>query len=334
MSGRLRLILSLLGLLAVLAIGTAGYVLLAGASLTEAAYMTVITVSTVGYGEVIPLNEAGRAWTAVVIVFGIGVVSVAFSSLITLFLGGEIRAVLGRHRVQVKIEHLEGHVVVCGFGRMGALAAQRLRGSGTQVVVVERHKAARSDLESVGLLYVIGDATEEETLRAAGLMRAGTLIAVLTGDAENVFVTLTARGMRPDLQIVARAEQPSTEVKLRRAGANRVICPQVIGAARIFNTVTRPNVVDFFDVAAEGVELEMHEYRVGARSPLRSTCLRDSELRQRVGAMVVAIKRPDGTSVFHPDPDLVIREGDLLILIGRAGTATRMEALHLPGPGV
>lgn len=211
------------------------------------------------------------------------------------------------------------------------MAAKRLRQDGASVVVVEIRSDLQSDLEATGMLFELGDATEEDVLKAAGLMRASSLISTLPGDADNVFVALTARGLRPDLQIIARAELPSTEVKLRRAGANRVICPQVIGAKRIAAILTRPNVVDFFDVAAEGVELEMQEHRVAAGSPLEDATLRSAELRQQAGAMVVAIKRADGTSVFHPDPDLVIREGDLLILIGREGTSTRLEALGCAG---
>lgn len=320
--------LSLLALLGVFIGGTVGYMAVAGASITDAAFMTVITVSTVGYREEVPLDNAGRLWTAVVIFFGIGVVSVAFTSLLTLFVGGEIRATLGRHKVQAKIDQLEGHVILCGFGRMGALAARKLKDNGAQVVVIENRKASRPDLEAAGMLYVIGDATEEETLKTAGLMRAGSLVTILATDADNVFVALTVRGLRPNLQIISRAEQPGTEVKLRRAGANRVICPQIIGATRIADVLTRPNVVDFFEVAARGVDLELDEYRVGPGSPLRDTTLRDSDLRRRTGAMVVAIRRADGTSHFHPEPDELIREGDLLVLIGQAGTSLRVDELN------
>ena len=328
MTARQRLIAALVVLAVVFLAGTAGYMLFEGASAGDAAYMTLITVSTVGYREAVGLDAGGRVWTAVIIVFGIGAVSVAFTSAVTLFVSGEMRAVLGRRKVQSRIDKLADHVILCGFGRMGAMAAAKLRDQGAEVVVVETRKALRLDIESAGLPYVIGDATEEETLQAAGLMKAQSLVAALPTDADNVFVTLTARGLRPDLHIVARAEQPATEVKLRRAGADRVICPQVIGATRIADILTRPNVVDFFEVAARGVELELDEYRVGPQCALRDRTLRDAALRQETGAMVVAIKRADGTSVLQPGPDEVIREGDLLILIGRAGTSTRLDRLN------
>jgi voltage-gated potassium channel len=327
-NARQTLILSLLVLVAVFLAGTVGYMALSGASAGDAAFMTLITLSTVGYGEAVPLDQAGRIWTAAVIVFGIAVVSVAFTSLVTLFVGGEIRAVLGRRRVQSRIDQLSGHVILCGFGRMGAMAAGKLKTRGTEVVVVESRKRALPELEAAGVLHVIGDATEEVTLQAAGLARATSLVSTLPTDADNVFVTLTARGLRPELHIVARAEQPSTEVKLRRAGADRVICPQVIGATRVADILTRPNVVDFFEVAARGVELEMDEYRVESGSVLQGRTLRDAALRQQTGAMVVAIKRADGTSVLQPGPEEVIQQGDLLILIGRAGTSGRLDELN------
>lgn len=328
MGARLRLLISLLALLGVFAAGTTGYVLLAGASPGDAAYMTLITLSTVGFEEALDLDPVGRIWTAIVIVIGIGVVSVAYASLITLFVGGEFRSVLERRRVKSKIEHLEGHTVLCGFGRMGAMAADLLSQDRTPIVVVEAKKVARAELEQAGFLYVIGDATEEETLKAAGLMRATSLISALPGDADNVYVALTARSLRPDLHIVARAEQPAAEHKLRRAGANRVVCPQIIGAKRIADILLRPHVVDFFDVAARGVELEMDAYRVVPGSSLCGTTLRGAELRQRTGAMVVAITRADGTTLFHPEPDEVIRAEDQLILIGRTGTSSRLAELN------
>ena len=328
MGARRRLILALLALLGMFVIGAGGYVVLTDAPWGDAAYMTLITLSTVGFKEAMDLGPTGRVWTAVVIVFGVGVVSVAYASLLTLFVGGEIRDVVGRRRVQSKIAQLRGHTVLCGFGRMGALAARMLKQDGAEIVVVEAKKTLRPDLETAGLLFVIGDATEEETLQAAGLARAGALVSTLPSDADNVYVALTARGLHPDLHIVTRAEQPATEHKLRRAGANRVVCPQVIGAKRIADILMRPHMVDFFEVAARGVELEMDDYRVGPDSVLCNATLRESTLRQRTGAMVAAITRADGTSLYQPDPDEVIREGDRLILIGRAGTSNRLEELN------
>jgi voltage-gated potassium channel len=316
-----------LALLGIFVIGAGGYVVLADAPWGDAAYMTLITLSTVGFKEAMDLGPTGRVWTAVVIVFGVGVVSVAYASLLTLFVGGEIRDIVGRRRVQSRIAHLRGHTILCGFGRMGALAARMLKQDGAEIVVVEAKKTLRPDLEAAGLLFVIGDATEEETLQAAGLARARALVSALPSDADNVYVTLTARSLHADLHIVTRAQQPATEHKLRRAGADRVVCPQVIGAKRIADILMRPHVVDFFEVAARGVELEMDDYQVGPDSVLCNRTLRESKLRQRTGAMVAAITRADGTSLYQLDPDEVIREGDRLILIGRAGTSNRLEEL-------
>lgn len=327
MDARYRLFLALMAIVAVFFVGAGGYVVLEGASLGDAAFMTLITLSTVGYDQVIPLHENGRVWTVLVIVLGIGVVSVAYASLLTVFVSGEIRAGLGRRRVQNKIDKLGGHTILCGYGRMGAMTAERLQASGRTVVVIERDKDHGPELDAAKLLYVVGDATEEETLHDAGLERAEALVTTLPSDSDNVFVTLTARGLRPDLRIVCRAEQPATEAKLHRAGADRVICPQIIGAKRIADILTRPHLVDFFEVAVQGVDLELAEYVVEPDSALCDVVLRDSRLRQRTGAMVVAIKRGDGTTVFQPEPEVVFRAGDQLILIGKSGTSERVEAL-------
>ena len=230
--------------------------------------------------------------------------------------------------MQQKIDQLRDHVILCGFGRMGTITARMLTEKGADVVVVEFNESVRAELDAAGMLYVLGDATEEETLIAVGLQRARALVSALAGDADNVYVTLTARGLSPTLHIVSRAEQPTTEAKLRRAGADRVICPQVIGATRVADILMRPHVVDFFEVAARGVDLELDEYTIGSDSVLKDVKLRDSGLRQKTGAMVVVVKRSDGTSVFQPGPDEVLREGDQLILVGRAGTSARLDSLN------
>ncbi|MFQ5490842.1 MAG: potassium channel family protein [Phycisphaerae bacterium] len=327
MSARYRLVLALMAIVAVFFIGAGGYVVLEGASFGDAAFMTLITLSTVGYDQVIPLHGNGRVWTVMIIVLGIGVVSVAYASLLTVFVSGEIRTGLERRRVQIKIDNLNGHTIMCGYGRMGAMTAERLVADGKTVVVLERDKDHGAELDAAKLLYLFGDATEEDVLRSAGLERAAALVTTLPSDADNLFITLTARGLRSDLYIVSRSELPSTEAKLHRAGADRVICPQIIGAKRIADILTRPHVVDFFEVAAQGVELEMAEYSVKTGSALCDVVLRDSRLRQRTGAMVVAIKRPDGSTVFQPEPDVVFRTGDQLILVGKSGTSERLESL-------
>lgn len=330
MSARKRLILSLIALAAVYVIGTAGYMILEdGVGLTDAAYMTIITISTVGFTEAISLDPAGRLWTAITILFGVGTASLALSSLLSVVVSGEIRALRGRYRMQSNIDRLTNHVIICGFGRMGLLAASDLARQSVPVVGVESNPNVARELDEDRLQYVLGDATEDDTLRKAGVLRADVLVSTLPTDADNVYVTLSARQLRPDLRIIARAEHPATETKLRRAGADSVVCPQIIGAHRIAHLIARPHLVEFIEVAAKGVELELSEHMVGADCPLVGQTLRDSNLRRRSGGMVVAIKRADGTTTFSPVPDETIHESDTLIVIGTSGLVERLKAFNL-----
>ncbi|MGB2984926.1 MAG: potassium channel protein [Phycisphaerae bacterium] len=330
-SARLRLILSILAVLSVLFVGAAGYMILEAErhpTFLDALYMMVITLSTVGYGEVWALNGPAKLWTIAVITFGIVTVSYAFTSLLTLVVSGELRSLRERKRMDKTIEHLRDHVILCGYGRMGALIVDELRQRDVPIVVVEKERTLEVDLREGQVPFVIGDATEEETLLHAGLKRAEALVIALPSDADNVFITLTAHTLCPDLTIVARAEQVSTEAKLTRAGATRVVCPQVIGAIKVANILTRPTVVDFMEVASKGVDLELDEYEIGEQSPLVGRSLRDSGVRRKTGAIVVAIKRADGEALVGPNPDAHLEARDTLILVGPAGVSSRLDEIE------
>lgn len=327
----MRLILSVLAVLSVLFVGAAGYMIVEAEhhpTFLDALYMMVITISTVGYGEVFPLSSAGELWTIGVITFGIVTVSYAFTSLLSLVVGGELRSSQERKKMEKTIEHLKEHVILCGYGRMGSLVADELRQRDVPVVVVEKDRTLEDDLREDHLPFVIGDATEEEALLDAGLQRARGLVIALPSDADNVYIALTAHTLCPALTIVARAEQPSTEAKLTRAGATRVICPQVIGAIKVANILTRPTVVDFMEVASKGVDLELDEYEIGEQSPLVGRSLRDSGVRRKTGAIVVAIKRADGEALVGPNPDAHLEAKDTLILVGPAGVSSRLDAIE------
>lgn len=328
MDPRTRLIVALLVLLTVFLMGTAGYVVLEGASFGDAAYMTVLTLSTLG-GEVFRLHGAGRVWTALITVFGIGVVFAAFGMVTAMIVSGEIGRMLGSRKLHAQIDHLDLHVIVCGFGRMGSLVTEGLRERHVPVVVIDRDTERTREVEAIHALYVVGDAAEESTLIEAGILRARAMVCVLPHDSDNVFATLTARGLRKDLFIVSRAEQTGSEAKLLRAGASRVISTHAIGATRIANVLTRPHVVDFVDMAHRGVELEMDEFAITASSPMRGKTLRDAQIRQRANVMVVAIQHADGHTTFNPGPDAVLETGDTIITIGQAGSSSRLESLQL-----
>ena len=302
LSPQARLLVSILALLAVFLVGTAGYLVIESdrdLSFVDAAYMTVLTLSTVGFAEVWPLSPHARLWTIGTITFGIATVSYAFTSLFALIIGGEFREIRERHKMEKAIEHMSDHVIICGFGRIGALVAEELSRRGSTTLVIEQQRNLEVELREAGVPYVLGDSTEEATLLHAGLMRARALVIALPSDADTVYITLTAHTLRPELMIVARAEHPSAEAKLIRAGATRVVSPHVIGATRVANILTRPNVVDFVDMAAKGVDLEIDEYEVAPNSSLVGRTLADAHVRRKSGAMVVAIKRADGSALVR-----------------------------------
>lgn len=311
------------------AIATTGYMLLESSySLLDALYMTVISITTVGYEEVNgPLCDAGRIWTMFVIVVGTALAAIIVSSVVAVFVEGQIREIFGRQQLQQKIAKLKQHVIVCGFGRVGSLVAGQLVNAGREVVVVDETDDAIAEAAEAGLLYVQGDAQEEETLTKAGVERAETLVAALTTDAENVFVTLSARAANAELRIVTRAQQTTSEDKLRKAGATRVICPQAIGANRMAQVVLRPAVVDFTELAQTGAELAVDQITIGPKSPLVDKTLRDLELPSRFGVHIVAMQRQGGARVYHPSPDIRLAVGDVVILVGRAGAAEAMQKL-------
>jgi len=331
MTARKRLLLSLAILATVYVIGVAGYLLIdRKTGLLEAVYMVGITLSTVGYREVVdPTTTAVKIWTLLIIVFGVSSAAMALGSVTGLIVEGEMGRLIGSRKVESRIKQLNGHVVVCGFGRMGQLLVERLVAQAVPLVVVEHDAARCREIERLDQLFVVGDATEEAVLRRAGLERAKSLVGALASDADNVFVTLTARQMNPNLYIVARAEQLSAEPKLRRAGANRVVSPQTIGAERVANLLTRPHVVDFVEMAVKGVELEMETIPVSAESPLAGKSLGELDLRRQAEVMVVAIRRSDGSTQFNPGADTVIRPEDTLISIGPAGAAQRLARMRI-----
>ncbi|MCA9256816.1 MAG: NAD-binding protein, partial [Phycisphaerales bacterium] len=263
MPARQKLLLSILALLGVIFVGSLGYYFIVeGISFQQAVFQTVITVSTVGYGKEFNLDARGEWWTILVIIVGVLVVSLAFASLQAMIVGGEFRAVLGRQKLKDRIAKLRGHFIVCGFGRMGSQIAEELVGRGKQVVVVEHKAEHTAKISDQRMSYVLGDAADEKILEDAGIEHASALVTVLRSDADNVFVALTARGMRADLPIIARSEELDTERKLIRAGATRVICPQSIGASRIVNLLARPAVAKLVDLTMDATEWEMEEILV------------------------------------------------------------------------
>jgi voltage-gated potassium channel len=317
-----RVRIGLVALALVLVMGTVGY-LLFGFDLLDAVYQTVITVTTVGSASPHPLDAGSRAFTIVLILVGVGTALYSFSAVLEVLIEGHMRDLVRRRKMERDITRMSGHVIVCGWGRVGREVARFLTHATRDVVVIDRDL---DRLREVPHAVVHGDVTDDETLRQAGIERAATLVAALDTDADNLYVTVAAKSMRPDLQIIARARNESSEPKLLRAGADRVVNPQQLGGDRMASFVTQPHVVDFVDVVMHDgtLEFRLEELTVAAGASLSGSTLRSAQLRDRTGALVLAIRRPEGGFVTNPSPEDVIEAGDVLISVG---TANQLDAL-------
>jgi voltage-gated potassium channel len=321
---RLRNALIGVGALVVLTVaGTLGYMHLEGFGFGEALFMTVTVLSTVGL-QPRPLDAAGQLLTVVLIVLGLGVVLYTVALITQQVIEGEFRALFGRRRMKRTIESLQGHVIVCGFGRMGRMVCRELAAKPLSFVVIERDEAAGRRAEDDDYAVLLGDATEEDTLREAGIMRAAALITAVPSDAENVFITLTARALRPELIVVARAESESGAERLRQAGVTRSVSAYSIAGHRMAQAILRPSVLDFVDLATHhrSLELQIEEIpitRAGSRP------LGESELRDNRDVMVIAVRKAEGDLRFNPAPSELLAQGDRLLVVGEAQTLKDLE---------
>lgn len=313
---------------ATILLGSLGYVWVEGWGFFDALYMTVITLTTVGYGEVRPLTPAGRAYTMVLAVSGVGVMLYVVGVLARVVVEGEIREVLGKRKLQKRLQRLKDHYIICGYGRIGEIIVRQLSQAGVPLVVVENHPEALSRLEAAGFNYVAGDATREEVLLEAGIERAKGLVAVVRSDAGNVYIVLTARSLNPRLYIVARGEEPGSRQKLLRAGADRVESPYEMGGTKMAQSILRPTVVTFMELAMhQGVEWSMEEIAIGPHSPLIGVPLKDTGIRRELNLILVAIKRADGELLFNPTPDTALFPGDTVIAVGMRQNLEALERI-------
>jgi voltage-gated potassium channel len=303
----------------VMVYGVAGYMVM-GWAFMDAFYQVFITISAVGLTEVHPLVTTPlRLHTMLVIAFGLFSVAFTVAGFITFLTEGELRKYLGHHRMMKQIETLKGHTIVAGYGRIGALVCEGLAGSETPFLIIEQSPQRVPDMEAHGFLHLLGDATEESVLQEAGISRAAVLVTALPSDASNVFLTLTARELAPELMIIARAEQPNTQKKLKQAGANHVIMPAVIGAHRIVSLLTNPTAVEFVELVTQksSLAIEMDDVPIRAESRLAGQTLRDADIGRLTGVIVVAVKRADGRVEFPPSGDQPFEPGDGIVLLGR-----------------
>ncbi len=313
-------------LLCVLSYGTAGYMIIEDLSFLDALYMTVITIATVGYKEVKDLSINGKIFTIIVIFSGFGVFTYALTTGAKIIIEGEIREVFKKRGMKKRLEQLKNHYIICGYGRMGRIIAKELQANNVPFVVIEKDE---QNLPEDDIIYIKGDATKDEVLREAGIERAKGLISVLSQDTENLYVVLSAKGLNPELFIVARAAEEGAEVKLKRAGADRVVSPYHIGGLRIAHTVLRPTVVDFLEFAtrAEHLEIQIEEIPVVETSVLVGKTIGESGIGKEIGAIIIGIKRSDGSMEFNPTSQTKIKAGDILIVLGEAPKLSVLEKM-------
>lgn len=324
-----RLLVPLAVLVALLALGTLGYQIVEGWGWFDALYMTVITITTVGFLEVHPLGPAGRLFTMTLALGGVFTAFYAAAEFIRAVVTGEIRTVLGRQRMESLLAQLNAHLVICGFGRMGRLVAEEFSALGLPFVVIDRDPHVLEGFSIPHGIPLVGDATADEVLRKAGVERARALVSAAASDADNLYVTMSARFLNEKLVIVARAESEGAERKLQRAGASRAVSPYAIGGHRVAQAVLRPNVMDFIELATRSghLELQIEEIEIRSGSPLVGQSLKASPVRSELGIIIVAIKKPDGKMLFNPPPEAILEPGDLLITLGHRQQLDRLESM-------
>ncbi|MEC4684147.1 MAG: potassium channel protein [Nitrospirota bacterium] len=324
---RKRAFLSLGLVFLVILSGTVGYSIIEGWTLFDSLYMTVITLSTIGYQEVRPLSYTGRAFTIILVFVGVGAVAYGINNGIRIVFEGEIQKAFGRRKLEKRLKSIKDHFIVCGYGRMGRIICSELKAKGVPFVVVEKEPPELdADEETV---FVYGDATKDEILRHSGIEKARGLISVLSTDAQNLYVVLSARELNPSLFIVARAGEEGSGQKLLRAGADRVVSPYHIGGLRIAQTVLKPAVVDFLEFATKSgnLELQMEEVQVEEGSDIAGKTIHEAGVGRELGVIVVAIKRKDGDMKFNPVHNTLINAGDTLIAIGETEKLKALEKL-------
>jgi voltage-gated potassium channel len=327
---------SLLTLMIVICVGTIGYSIIEGWTLFESLYMTVITVATVGFKEIHDLSDQGKVFTILLIIFGASSLAYTLGTLFQFMVEGQLRTILGRKKLEKKISELSGHYIVCGFGRIGRLICREFAAKPAPFLVVEQDLELCREIDEMGYLYVHGDATRDEILLQAGIRSAKSLITAVTSDSANVYITLTARGLNPDLFILARASEEGAEIKLKRAGANKVVSPYTIGASRMAHALLRPSVVDFIEIATgdNDIELQLEEIRVAPDSRLAGTTLLTSDIRRKHGIIIVGIRKEGTKILFNPGSETSIDAGDTLITLGERIAIKDLEIVALGGSSV
>ena len=312
----------------VLTCGTIGFMWIEHYPVFDAFYMTLTTVTTVGYAEIRGLSHTGRIFNSFLIMIGVTTIFLAVGAMTQTLIELELNQFFGKRRVRSMIEKLEGHIILCGFGRVGRGAAEELRKAGAAFVVIDNNDERVERAMKSGMLAVQADASRDETLRDVGIARAKGLIATLSSDADNLFVILSAKTMNPNLQLSARIAEESSEQKMRRAGADFVFAPYNSTGHRMAQALLKPHVLQFLDFTTqEGVEVEIEQVRLTEQSTFAGRTLADVNLRHESGVVILAIRRAGGEMVFNPSPEVKMSAGDHLIAMGETRNLQKLEQL-------
>ena len=320
-----RVLWGICALAAIIIIGTGGYIIIEGWSLLDALYMTIITITTVGYAEVHPLSTGGQTFSIFLIIGGVGGALYTLTGIIGYIIEGQFGTTLERRGMKTRIAKLKGHFILCGYGRVGEEIARKFKEEGILFVIIDNRPDCIARAEQAGYLYLQGDATSDEVLREAGIGQARGLVAAAGDDADNTYITLSARGLCPELFIEARASSEEAETKLKRAGANRIVSPHRIGGRRMAMLALRPAVVDFIDTVTHGRvrEMQLEDVGIGGNSSLVGLTMKAA--RSKTGIAILATRRKSGKLLTNPHDEEIIEDGDQLIVIG---TKERLAALE------
>jgi len=326
---RRRLIFILGAIVLVLLGGTIGFMLIEHYDPFDAFYMTITTITTVGYGEIFGLDRAGRIFNSFLIFFGVTTMLLAIGGMTQTVIELELNQFFGKRRIRRMIDKLENHYIVCGYGRVGQGAAQELKRAGVQFVVMDMNmdnveRAIKSDM-----LAVLADANRDDNLIDVGILRAKGLIATLSSDADNLFLILSAKALNPKLQVSARVAEEKTEQKMRLAGADYVFAPYDITGNRMAQALLKPHVFQLIDFTTKniGLDVGIEQVRVGGTSMFASRTLEQLQLRRDLGVIVLAIRKSDGNMLFNPPADSEIEGGDYLVVMGEPVSLSRLEQL-------
>ena len=324
-----RFILIVVAIVTTLTIGTVGFTVIDGYPPFDAFYMSLTTMTTVGYGEIHPLSQAGRIFNSFLIVFGVTTIFIAIGAMTQTIIELEFGDAIGKRRNKRMIDNLKDHYIICGYGRVGRGAAHELRHAGVPFVVVDNNPDRVERAMLAGMLAVAADSTQDETLRLVGIERARGLVAALATDADNLFVLLSAKGLNPQIYVATRAAEEGAEAKMRRAGADAVFAPYAMTGHRLAQSLLRPHVVQFLDFTTKdvGEDIAIEQVRVSGASEMVSKTIKEMQLRKEVGVIVMAIRKESGEMVFNPPAETAVQGGDYLIVMGRPGNLRTLETL-------